>query len=59
MSYAQTVRRRAELREHLAGDDLDKLLAAEARQQAARLAARNICFRVMRARLTAGDIRGR
>lgn len=58
MSYAQTVRRRAELREHLAGD-LDKLLAAEARQQAARLAARNICFRVMRARLTAGDIRGR
>lgn len=58
MSYAQTIRRRAELRQHLAGD-LDKLLDAEARQQAARLAARNICFRVMRARVTAGDIRGR
>jgi hypothetical protein len=58
MTYEHTIRRRAELRQHLNGN-LDALLEAEARQQAARMAARNICFRVMRARLSAGDIRGR
>jgi hypothetical protein len=58
VSYAQTIQRRAELRKHLNGD-LDALLEAEARQHAARMAARNICFRVMRARVSAGDIRGR
>jgi len=58
VNYDTTIRRRAELRQHLNGN-LDALLDAEARQQAARMAARNICFRVMRARLSAGDIRGR
>lgn len=58
MNYDNTIRRRAELRKHLNGD-IDALLQAEARQHAARLAARNICFRVMRARASAGDIRGR
>jgi hypothetical protein len=58
MSYAHTIQRRAELRKHLSGD-LDALLEAEARHHAARMAARNICFRVMRARVSAGDISGK
>jgi hypothetical protein len=58
MSLDRIIRRRAELRKHLAGD-LDKLLEQEARQQAAQMAARAIHWHVMTARVSVGDIRGK
>jgi hypothetical protein len=58
VSREQEIRRRAELRKHLAGD-LDALLEQEAKQQAARMAARAIYIRVVRARVSAGNITGR
>lgn len=56
MTYATNIQRRAELRKHLNGS-IDALLDAEARQQAARMAASNICYRVMKARASAGPLK--
>ncbi|WP_433705808.1 hypothetical protein [Paraburkholderia sacchari] len=52
------LRRRSELSEFM-GTNLDVLLEQEAKQEAARMAARAIHWHVMRARVSAGDIRGR
>ena len=63
-SYEHRVRRRGELAAHLSKDEWDrsmfeKLMEQERRQELARMAAREIHWRVLYARHSAGDICGR
>jgi hypothetical protein len=59
MSRLETdIRRRSELRKFMK-QDLDSLLEAESKQQAAQMAARAIHWHVMTNRVSAGNIRGR
>jgi hypothetical protein len=62
--YEQRIRRRGELSAHLSKDEwdratLDKLMEHARRQELAKMAAREIHWRVLRARHSVGDISGR
>jgi hypothetical protein len=57
-SLEHRVRRRSEISDFM-GADLDTLIEQEAKQAAARMAARAIHWHVITQRASAGDIRGR
>jgi hypothetical protein len=57
-SLEHRIRRRSELTEFM-GASLESLLDREAKQEAARMAARAIHWHVLTNRVSAGDIRGR
>jgi hypothetical protein len=57
-SFEHRIRRRSELNEFM-GAQLDDLLAQQAKEAAARMAANAILWHVVSNRASAGDIRGR